>query len=445
MGAARPAREALTLKWKNCAVFVAVAAVYGACPVKGPGDLFWSLPTVASILREGNAGLDEYAPAFHHYPGAIEQVGGRPRNFFPIGSTLVALAPIWLFDKAVSLVAPISGVNARLAKGVGNWKREFHRTGEIDPSFFFTTELVLASLLMALAALFIQLAAAELLPWKWALCVTAVFAFGSPVFSTASRDLGQHGPSVLMISVALWLLVRARREPGGVRWAGLFVAASYLMRPTNSLAVVAISAFVFFRYRRWFAAYCACAAAVLVPFFLYNFSVYSALLPTYYRPDRIIPASAALFLEAAAGNLVSPARGLLVFSPVFLLSGWGLALAFARVRLEAGLVAALLVAHWLVVSSFPHWWAGHSYGPRYMTDLTPWLCLLLVPVLLRLRETKRWPLGVALALLFAWSGFTHLRGATSWAAVGWNATPRDVDANPDRLWDFADPPFLRGG
>jgi hypothetical protein len=436
--------------WGCVAVFVAVTIVYECCPIKGAGDLFWSLPTVFSIIREGNADLDEYREGFHHYPGGVELIDGHHRNFFPMGPALMALGPIWLFHHAVNLSAPVTSHIPKVSRGVSNWQKNFARVGDIDASFFFTTEMVLASMLMGLAAVFIQLMASELLPWRWALVVTGVFAFCSSVWSTATRDLGQHGPSVLMLSIALWLLVRGRRVPQGVPWAGLFIGLSYLMRPTNSLSVLLLSLLVLLRYRRYFLAYCAMGLLVAIPFFLYNESVYGTFLPPYFRPQRIIPKSGSLMLEALAGNLVSPARGLFIYSPIFLLSFYGLyqELRAPRARLEAAVMGVILLLHWLIISSFPHWWAGHSFGPRYMTDMTPYLSYLLIPAVEKLRAASPvpvWKRGWVLTfvLLSGWSFFTHLRGTTSWDVARWNGIPEDVDHRPERLWDFRDPAFFR--
>ncbi|WP_342379887.1 hypothetical protein NVS55_10115 [Myxococcus stipitatus] len=442
-------------RWSLALVFVVVTLVYECCPIKGVGDLFWSLPTVFSIIREGNADLNEYQDAFHYYPGAVEVIDGKYRNFFPVGSALLALGPIWVFNGGVNLVAPVVEHIPKLNKGVSNWKKNFARVGNIDASFFFTTEMVLASLFMGLAAVFIQLMASELLPWRWALVVTGVFAFCSSVWSTATRDLGQHGPSVLMLSIALWLLVRARRVPSSATWAGLFVGLSYVMRPTNSLSVILLSLLVAIRYRRYFLAYCGMGLLVAATFFAYNWSVYSAILPPYFQAGRITPQSGALMAEALAGNLVSPARGLFIYSPIFLLSLYGLFLELRDKshRVEAVILGLILVVHWLTVSSFPHWWAGHSYGPRYMTDMTPYLCYFLVPVVDRLRMAAPsptpvpvWKRGfvVTFVLLAGLSFFTHFRGATSSAVVNWNGLPLDVDTHPSRLWDFGDISFLRG-
>ena len=47
-------------------------------------------------------------------------------------------------------------------------------------------------------------------------------------------------------------------------------------------------------------------------------------------------------------------------------------------------------------------------------------------------------LSVALSVL------VHGRGALSPSGYAWNGSPVDVDRAPARLWDWRDPPFLRG-
>ena len=64
----------------------------------------------------------------------------------------------------------------------------------------------------------------------------------------------------------------------------------------------------------------------------------SQLIPDYYRPRRVSVSET--FGEAMLGNLVSPARGLFVYSPVLLLAFSGFALAL-RHR-EERLLSALL-------------------------------------------------------------------------------------------------------
>jgi hypothetical protein len=37
----------------------------------------------------------------------------------------------------------------------------------------------------------------------------------------------------------------------------------------------------------------------------------------------------------------------------------------------------------------------------------------------------------------------HAQGALDISGYAWNADPVSVDAHPERLWDWRDPPFLR--
>jgi hypothetical protein len=192
---------------------------------------------------------------------------------------------------------------------------------------------------------------------------------------------------------------------------------------------------------------------VLIPFIMYFRSNYDAFLPYYYHPSRL--KSAPFFWEALAGNVISPSRGLFLFSPVFLFSFVGVAIKIRR--RDFGLLDALLggviVLHWIAISSLGHWWAGYSYGPRFFSDMIPLFIYFLIPVL----EQFPWP-GVKtpphpalrrcyvglFVLCAAFSVFAHARGAMSITANEWNAYPLNIDKHPERLWDWTDPQFLRG-
>lgn len=418
----------------SLAVLAVSLGVFLASPNKGPSDLIWTIPSVLSVLHEGNLTLEEYEPSFDAMGRhGIEFVDGKPRNFFPIGPTLFALPAIGLFDQLVSLTKPLPFLSARAER----WNSHVARTGVVDISFFFVTEFVLGSLLMSLTCVVFFWLVLEWLSTKWALVLTAVFAFCTPVWSTASRDLGQHGPSIAMLVATAFTLVRARNAPRWFALSGVFIALAWLMRPTNALAIVGVTALVALRWRRQLPLLLAGLALVVIPFVAWNVHVYDSPLPTYYRPSRLEPLTLSRVAEALAGNLVSPARGIFIYSPVFLFALFAL-----KARVETLLGLALIGLHWFVVSTFPHWWGGHSNGPRFMADLTPVFCLLLVPVFRRIAELRP-PVRALFIAACLWSAFTHGRSATSQAVWQWNATPLDVDQHPERLWNWSDPPFLR--
>ena len=179
----------------------------------------------------------------------------------------------------------------------------------------------------------------------------------------------------------------------------------------------------------------------------YNVGIYHALLPAYYLPSRI--GGNATFWTALAGNLVSPARGLFVYSPVlaFWVVGVALKVKHRDMKPLDYYLVTCVVLHWFAISSFPHWWGGTTFGPRFFTDMTPLFVYFLVPVTVWLKTLTgvRKPLmNVAVAVCVALSAFIHYRGASTMEAWAWNDDPVSVETHPERLWDWTDLPFLRG-
>jgi len=252
-----------------------------------------------------------------------------------------------------------------------------------------------------------------------------------------------------MLTLALYLILLARARPGLIQYASLPLAFSYIARPTNSIAVLVLTVFVFVQYRRYFVRYILWALIVAVPFVLYNLSIYQAPLSNYYRSFRGLTLSSR-FLEALPGTLISPSRGLLIFSPILIFALAGLVLKIRQhqfERLDAFLLGIVLL-HWLLISSWPIWWAGWSFGPRMFADILPFLMywmIYAVVALTRLTGSRRYAwLGLG-SVLLVWSLFVNYRGANAAETqVPWNVFPGDIDRHPERVWDLRDIQFLRG-
>ncbi len=109
-------------------------------------------------------------------------------------------------------------------------------------------------------------------------------------------------------------------------------------------------------------------------------------------------------------------------------------------------ILATILLHWLMISSLHHWWAGHSIGPRFFTDIILFFIFFLIPVLQRLSPpftaTKK-VLGVIFVCLMTVSFLIHYRGANDRAVWDWNSEPNGIDQHPARLWDWSDAQFLR--
>src|ERR1700722_4309384 len=98
------------------------------------------------------------------------------------------------------------------------------------------------------------------------------------------------------------------------------------------------------------------------------------------------------------GLLISPSRGLLVFSPflVFLPVGLILRLREPGTRGLAVTLSLAVAAQFLLYSQ-ADWRAGVSWGPRWLTDFLPILVWMLAPALFVLRPLGRGLLIAAMA------------------------------------------------
>ncbi|MBU0708691.1 hypothetical protein KJ596_02980 [Patescibacteria group bacterium] len=383
-------------------------------------DSRWTVFTSLSLIEEGNTDLNEYSEMLEeHEYYAIGVIKGKYYSIFPVGTSIISMPFVYLFQK---IGFPL------LVR-------------------YQDAEKIVASFFVAISALVVFLTIARLSNRQHALLLTFIYAFCTSMWSTASRALWQHGPSALMLSIALYLIVLARDKPRIVQFLSLPLAWSFVIRPTNALSVLFLTLYVLIFYREYFVKYITWSLVVAIPFLLYNFSVYDNLLPPYYYPARV--GQSGFWGEALVGNLVSPGRGLFVFSPILLFSLWGIWLSIRGKERTIfwSTLAATIVTHWFIVSSYPHWWAGHSFGPRFFTDMMPYFVLFLVPILCRIKELKgvtRLVLTGLFTFLVMSSFFVHYRGANSWSVFEWNSIPVNVDVSPERLWDWGDLQFLRG-
>lgn len=382
-------------------------------------DSRWAIPTARSILREGNTDLEEYRARIEGDCAAeylIESVDGRYYSAIPVGASLLALP----------VVLGLDATQTRLPDG--------------------KTEKLVASLVTALTAMVLYVVARSALTIPRALVVTFVFAFCTASWSVAARGLWQHGPSMLMLTTALWFMVEAERRPRIVQYASLPLAFAFVVRPTNAIPIALLTVVVLVRYRRYFFRYVLWALPITIPFVLFNVIVYHSSHSWYYSPERV--GHGRRMAEALLGNLVSPNRGLFVFTPILLLAFYGAWLKLRRDRsLLDGALAATIVLHWLVISSHLPWNGGHTYGNRLFADVIPFFVYFLIPVVAALPDPRHLSRRPALAALFAalvvLSFAIHYRGAYRRMAWDWNSSPVDIDTDPSRIWDWRDLQILR--
>jgi tetratricopeptide (TPR) repeat protein len=432
-------------------VFAVVLFTHCLSPVITSFDSMFSIHIAASILREGNTDLDEYRAQIaardsygvEEIPDPRQPGESHLRSFFPIWPSVTAVPLVWLVDVSGRL-GITDGLDEILVRP--HW---FEEPLIRMPSGWI--ERFVGSVMMALASVFIFLMARTCLGPVGSMVLATVFAFGTPSWSIASRGLWQHTPSIMFMSATLLTLLRAEKSPRSIVWAGPLLACAYLVRPTNSVAVAVLTLFVLIRHPRKFVFYLLLSLPFVALFFLHNRVVCGMWLQPYYAPGRL--GENPDFWSALAANWVSPGRGILIFSPILLLCAVSVWLRAARreFTLLDGSLLVILAGHTLAVSSFPAWWAGYSFGPRFMSDVTPLLICLLIPVVQEIGRgprLKRAALGALFTALAGASFFIHLRGATVPAVHEWNNVPDEWNNVPDEempahVWDWGDLQFLR--
>lgn len=149
------------------------------------------------------------------------------------------------------------------------------------------------------------------------------------------------------------------------------------------------------------------------------------------------------FPAGLAGVLVSPARGLLVFTPALALA----LLAMVRVALRrstdpflAALAAGVLLLI-AAVAKWEVWWGGHTFGPRLLIETLPALMIFLGVAWKRFAAPRR-AAAVTLVLLIVPSVYFQLLGARYYPS-GFNSRPNDIDLHPERLWEVRDTELAR--
>lgn len=248
-------------------------------------------------------------------------------------------------------------------------------------------EKLTASLLAALSAALLYLLLRRRAGPRVALLLAVAYAFGTTTWVVSSQALWQHGMAQLLIVGALLLLTAQSTVPRTVA-AGLLLGLIAGNRPPDIVLGAALGV-----YGLWWAgsvrrAALLAAAAALPMLAVLFYNLYAA---GHVTGGYGLLGNAAFFnhdvLPGVRGLLLSPTRGLLVFSPFLLF----LALAWRyrphdRDERALTLLMAIGVVVQIILYSKVDWRGGLSWGPRYLTDLLPFLIWMLVPVVANLRR-----------------------------------------------------------
>jgi MFS family permease len=411
-------------------LFVLALALYRSNGYESSsGDTVATSLLAFNVLEYHRLDLDRFAQTYAKAPGMSyafyrSPMTGQLTSAFPIGTAILTF-PLYAGFAAIAKARGVPLDAASLA---------------FEPQRLYDEKLaasIVAALSVALFFLCVRLFVRPLPAW----ISTLAYGFGTGVWTVNSQNLYQHGPSnALIIALIGSLAAASRAERRRAVWliaAGLCAGFVLVVRPTNIFYALAAAIFVVWRFPKDAPQFLVCAALGLAPGIAWDVHFFGRPVGGYPTQTAPYVWNARFFVASLAGLLVSPNRGLFVFSPVLL----GAFVGAFRLRQAAGedrrllaLMTGGMVALVCSYAFFNMWWGGFAYGPRFLLDTLPVLCLLLA---LALPNT-------VLSVLLGLSILNQAVGAYGGAASSsWDSVPVSVDEHHERIWQLGDSQIAR--
>lgn len=280
--------------------------------------------------------------------------------------------------------------------------------------------------------------------------LTFIYLFGTINYALVSQALWQHGAVQLFFILTLLAIYEKRYFA-----SGLFLGLSLLSRPTAFAAapfliLILISQIidtkVHFKRLSLNKSQLKALAVFVVGlslaflFFAYYTSVYYSGLENNGYSDQIFVGWLSRFPEGFLGLWLSPSKGILVYSPIFLFSFVGVfkILKSKKWKLNKNFIylvsLAIVVTHTLILGRWKHWYGGWSFGYRMAADVLPFLVLSLVPFVTSdlFNKYKKFFFGVLVV-----SVFIQIFGIIFFDGV-WHAAYDLGYENTSWLWSIRD-------
>ena len=300
------------------------------------------------------------------------------------------------------------------------------------------------------------------------LLLTVIYLFATLNFALISQALWQQGPLQLFAILGLYFLLDALRGSDGVAngsdssknyalkifLAGTFWGLAILSRPTAALPFLLLYILIFSRFLGEFkklVKYSLLYMVGLIPsllFFLwYNAKYYLDVANQGYA-NQATSQWLSRFPEGFLGLWISPSKGILVYSPVFIFSLVGVYLIARSFRkseapvksanLKYLVFAGIVLIHTLVMGKWKHWYGGWSFGYRMASDAIPFMVLLIIPYVRSVLFEKTKKLFYALIII---SVLIQISGILFFDGI-WHAAYDRGFEDTGWLWSIKDSEFF---
>lgn len=408
------------------------------------GDSIPNTVLIFNLLENHTFNLDAFRESYFVERGVyysfVESPNGHLTSVYPIGVALIT-SPLYLI---FYIYLKIFHIPINLT----------HESFEVYRVIF---EKIAAATTTSISVVFFYLASSFKFKKSVALFSTFIFAFATNTWMISSQGLWQHGLSNLSVTIIIFCLIKTNytnRKNSKIiilTIAGIFCGLLPIIRPTSTLFLVAALLYSLVIYRSY-SIFLILGMASAIPGFLWNFYYFGNFIGGYSSISTpLYSFTINTFVEASLGTLISPSRGIFVFSPIILYSFFGAYKVFKlRAYKDEKLIVSMSFAALGLFFSYCFyifWWAGYCYGPRFMTDILPVTCYLINYYIDDLSnplnsfqnqgfidKSKR----LLFLLMVMISFFVQIVGAFGEKGLYWSITPLKLEQYPSRLWHVKD-------
>jgi hypothetical protein len=367
-------------------------------------DILPSVFTSISIVKTGSLYLNDYYEMMvSKYPQPddptltpfyLRKVGENYLTAFPLMSSIISLPVTFLY---LSFYSNIS------------WE-----------SIYFISHLSGAFIVALSGSLLFYIFYALLKTnLKKSLLLTFIFSFCTINLPLISQGLWQHGTVQLFFILAV--IFYLKNNP-----FLLFLSLGFgvLSRPTSGIGIVIFGIFLILNYKKKifpdfdFKYWGKSIIGILIPllfFVFYNNFFYQSISNQGYA-SQLENSWSGNFPESLIGMFLSPSKGVLIYSPILILSFLGFYYGYKKHNLVK-ISFWIVLVHCLLLSKWKHWYGGYGYGYRMVSDVIPFF---IFPIWFLL-ETHYEKIKKALFLLMGISFLIQFSGLIFFDSIWHNA------------------------
>ena len=319
-------------------------------------DAIPSIFTGITIVKEGTLNLDTYYQMMvskypqpddvNSTPFYLRKVNNHYLSAFPIMNSILAM-PIFL------LYVPF--------------------TNQISWEDIYLLSHLSGSFIMSLSCLALFYLFDNVLKTKKRLTylLIVIYALATINLPLISQALWQHGAVQFFSILALIFYLKDK-----YLLTFMFIGFGILARPTAIILLLVLGIYLIINKKLNTKVTLQSALGFLIPllfFILYNFLFYRDLSNQGYA-SQLGNSWLGNFPESFIGIWLSPSKGLLIYSPIFIFSLIGIWKGFKKNQLVQ-ISFWVILLHTLVLSKWKHWYGGYGFGYRMISDVIPFFII----------------------------------------------------------------------